>query len=149
MKLIAHRGNLYGPDPLNENKPEYIINSIEKGYDCEIDVRFIDGILYLGHDSPDYIIDLDFLMFYKDQLWIHCKNLQALDYLITIPDLNIFWHQEDDYTLTSKGYIWTFPGKLTTTKSIIVMPEWNEFKIDQNSHGICSDFVDKLKMYLL
>ena len=23
---------------------------------------------------------------------------------------NYFWHQNDKFTLTSKGYIWTFPG---------------------------------------
>ena len=25
--------------------------------------------------------------------------------------LNYFWHQTDDFTLTSHGYIWTYPGK--------------------------------------
>ena len=23
-----------------------------------------------------------------------------------------FWHQEDDYTITSKGIIWAYPGKV-------------------------------------
>jgi len=38
MKLISHRGNLFGPNPTNENNPDYILNAIELGYDVEIDV---------------------------------------------------------------------------------------------------------------
>ena len=39
MKLIAHRGNIVGPNPLEENKLEYIEAAIAGGYDAEIDVR--------------------------------------------------------------------------------------------------------------
>jgi len=145
MKLIAHRGNLDGPSK-EENKPEYIEKSISLGYDCEIDVRYIDETLYLGHDTPDYEIDLHFLLLHNKKLWIHCKNLQALDYLLPL-DLNLFWHQEDNYTLTSKGYIWCYPGMNTTKRSIIVMPEWNNFSITE-SHGICSDYIHKLEILI-
>ena len=62
MKLIAHRGNLYGPNPSQENNPEYIINTIQHNYDCEIDVHYINGKYFLGHDNPDYKINLDFLL---------------------------------------------------------------------------------------
>ena len=55
-----------------------------------------------------------------------------------------FWHQEDDYTITSKGYIWTYPGKKILPKSICVLPERvNYKKID--CLGICSDFIGKYK----
>ena len=60
MIYIAHRGNLNGPNK-DENKPEYIKKSISLGFDCEIDIRYINNILYLGHDTPDYKIDLQFL----------------------------------------------------------------------------------------
>ena len=60
MLLIAHRGNLNGPDPINENKPETIKNVINMGYDCEIDVRYINNELFLGHDNPDYKTNLSF-----------------------------------------------------------------------------------------
>jgi hypothetical protein len=143
MKLIAHRGNLDGPSE-EENKPSLIENVISLGYDCEIDVRYIDQKLYLGHDNPDYEIDLQFLLLYSKNLWIHCKNVEALDYLLSF-DLNLFWHQEDNYTLTSKGYIWCYPGMNTTTRSIIVMPEWNNFTITE-AYGICSDYIHKLEI---
>jgi glycerophosphoryl diester phosphodiesterase len=41
MKLIAHRGNTEGPNPLEENKPEYIEEAIENGFDVEIDIWFV------------------------------------------------------------------------------------------------------------
>jgi hypothetical protein len=53
-----------------------------------------------------------------------------------------FWHQEDDYTITSKGFIWTYPGKKLFLKSICVLPEkFNYEKI--KCTGICSDFIEK------
>ena len=65
-------------------------------------------------------------------------------------ELHYFWHQEDNFTLTSKNYIWTYPGKTYTPKSIIVMPEWNK-NIDEfvdlrayDCYGICSDYVGYL-----
>jgi hypothetical protein len=146
MKFIAHRGNLDGPSK-EENKPTYIEQSISLGYDCEIDVRYIDQKLYLGHDTPDYEIDLHFLLHHSKKVWIHCKNVEALDYLLPF-DLNLFWHQEDHYTLTSKGFIWCYPGMNTTKRSIIVMPEWNDFRITE-AYGVCSDFIHKLETDLI
>ena len=142
-KFIAHRGNLYGPDIKNENKIDYILNSIEKGFDCEIDIRYINNTLYLGHDNPDYIVDISFLKNNSNKLWIHCKNVDALEYLIKYKELNIFWHQNDDYVLTSKDYIWSYPGKEITQNSVVVMPEINNFKMNtlNNFYGICSDYV--------
>ena len=35
----------------------------------------------------------------------------------------LFEHQEDDVTLTSEGYIWTYPNKQLTDNSIAVLPE--------------------------
>ena len=51
-----------------------------------------------------------------------------------------YWHEDDKYTLTSKGYIWTYPGNklINKEKSICVMPENNQKDI-YNCAGICSD----------
>ena len=55
-----------------------------------------------------------------------------------------FWHQNDDYTITSKGFIWTYPGKKLLPQSICVLPEIVNYKtID--CLGICSDFILKYK----
>ena len=60
MKLIAHRGNLNGPNTKLENSPEYILNALNKIFDCEIDVRYINKKLFLGNDTSDYEIDIFF-----------------------------------------------------------------------------------------
>lgn len=151
MILIAHRGNINGPNPLKENHPDYIDEAISKGYNVEIDVRYspLANKLYLGHDASTYGVTLDWLDKRMDKLWIHCKNIEALEYFVSKTEgYNYFWHQEDDFTLTSKKYIWTYPGKPYTLKSIIVMPELIEsfdYEKPKNCYGVCSDYVGKLK----
>ena len=140
MKLIAHRGNINGPEPELENAPIHIMNALEKGYDVEVDVWHIDDKWYLGHDEPTYMIDR--VVIERPNLWCHAKNLQALENMIEC-GINCFWHQEDDYTITSNGHIWTYPGKPTCNRSVIVIKDLKaikEFK-DASIYGICSDYV--------
>jgi len=146
MKLIAHRGLIAGPDSNLENSPDQITRALTAGYDCEVDLRVIDGKLYLGHDQADYEIPESFLK--QSGLWIHCKNVAALDFCHDDINLNYFWHNTDDYTLTSRGYVWAYPGRELTKWSIMVMPEWEDptltNTINVNCFGICSDYVSKL-----
>lgn len=153
MKLIAHRGNINGVNKIKENLPEYILEAINLNYDCEIDIRLIDNVLYLGHDTPSYKIDINFLLNNSMKLWIHCKNYEALGYLIQYKELNIFWHQTDEYTITSKGYIWCYPEQTPPKKSIsiILMPELNNFnslKDNMECYGICSDYIKTIENYI-
>jgi hypothetical protein len=152
MKLIAHRGNTNGSNPLKENNPDYINYALSKGYDAEIDIRYdkSNERFYLGHDGPDYLINWSWLEDRKEKLWIHCKNLEAL-YVFSCSAFrtNYFWHQNDDFTLTSENYIWTYPGKSYTPRSIIVMPETiigEEIRSIKayNCFGVCSDYVGQL-----
>jgi len=148
VRLISHRGNLSGPLPTEENNPNKINFVIQKGYDVEVDVWEINSNLFLGHDVHEYPINLDWLLNNKNNLWIHCKNIHALTKL-SEQNLNVFWHQEDDFTLTSFGYIWTYPGKSLTSKSIAVMPESSGvWSIDdlKYSFGICTDYVNKYEV---
>ena len=144
MKLIAHRGNTNGPNPSQENNPEYLLLTLSKGFDCELDVRYINNNFFLGHDTPDYKIDISFLLKNKNRFWIHCKNFEAFNQLIQIKELNIFWHENDQYTLTSHQFIWAHPTSKTNERCIIVMPEWNNFLYDKG-YGICTDYVEKIK----
>jgi len=57
MILISHRGNINGKFESYENEPTYIDLALSKGYDVEIDVWYVDGLLYLGHDKPQYGIE--------------------------------------------------------------------------------------------
>ena len=146
MKLIAHRGLVSGPNKHIENQPATIKSALSNGFDCEIDLWVFDRRLYLGHDGPQYNITVDFLK--QTGLWIHCKNLDALEYCSEDSTLNYFWHEEDTYTLTSQGFIWAYPDKILNKQSIMVLPEWKDpdFKnIGRPCFGICSDYVEKIK----
>ena len=151
MKFISHRGNLNGSNKLTENTIEQIKYVIGLGHDCEIDLWYINNKIYLGHDKAENIIDLNFLLEYKKVLWCHCKNWQMLEYFnVNKIDVNYFWHQNDDYTLTSRNYIWTYPGKFYTPKSVIVMPETYlttdlSSLVVYNAYGVCTDYPNKLK----
>ena len=96
MKIIAHRANLNGPNLNVENRISSISNCIDSGFEVEIDVRLVNGKLYLGHDNPDQIITKRELDQIKNKLWIHCKNLEAFTFFNKINEkFNYFWHERD------------------------------------------------------
>jgi len=141
MKLISHRGNVFGPNPQRENTESYILEALELGYDCEIDVWIINNTLWLGHDQPEIQTSNTFLSNHKDRLWIHCKNHHALQYAI-VNHYNCFFHDKDAYTLTSHGFIWGNIDSIILPNMICVMPEkYNEIPFLQPCYGICSDFI--------
>jgi len=141
MIFISHRGNIDGPHPGLENSPKHINKAINTGFDVEIDVWYLDGKFILGHDSPQYEIDGKFLL--NSNLWCHAKNIEALNNMLSI-GAHCFWHQEDFVTLTSKGFIWTYPGVDLTHRSICVLPELFSYsKIE--CAGICSDEITRYR----
>lgn len=146
MRLISHRGNISGRVEIFENNPSYINIAISQGFDVEIDIWFENGKLWLGHDNPQYPTDINWLKINSSNLWIHCKNIGALDYFKkTETTFNYFFHQNDDVTITSNGHFWTYPGKQLTENSIACMPELKDFQNIEFSYGICSDFISKYK----
>jgi hypothetical protein len=145
MRLISHRGNINGPNPNLENEPKYIANAISQGYEVEVDIWFIDNVLYLGHDKPQHSVDFRWFRDRITKLWIHCKNIEAVVFFKECGyDINYFWHEEDTLTLTSQNHLWAYPGKQPIKNSIAVMPEINNDNISQCS-GICSDFIKNYK----
>lgn len=145
MLLIAHRGNIEGPNPEKENHPIYLRNSIDQGYDVELDLWFQNGTCYLGHDKPCYEVNFDFLL--SSHMWIHCKDYDSLKFLIQkmvdYPILNFFYHTNEDYVLTSQNYIWSYPGKKGNFNTICVMPEYNNNTQIEGFLGVCTDYVKK------
>ena len=148
MILISHRGNISRAIPERENDPRYISEAIANGFNVEVDVWFINGKFKLGHDKPTYDFPYQLLELQSNKLWIHCKNLEAIIQFNILDQpgiyLNYFWHQEDDVTLTSKGYIWAYPGKQPIKNSIAVMPELNKDDLTQ-AIGVCSDYIENYK----
>lgn len=149
-RLISHRGNTNGKNPDKENKPDYIYKALQLGYDVEVDVRFIDGKFKLGHDEPKYDFPFELIENYSNKLWLHCKNIEAVVAFRDFPlntGVNYFWHQTDHITLTSKGYIWAYPGKQPIERSIAVLPEIHNDDVSL-TYGICSDYIDNYKEHL-
>ena len=141
MYLISHRGNLNGIIEDRENSPKYINEALEKGYDVEVDVRFENNQFFLGHDTNQYKISKKFLI--NKKIWCHAKTDKALDALEKI-NAHYFWHQEDDYTITNRGFFWTYPGKKLLTNSICVLPEKSNYE-KISCKGICSDFIEQYR----
>jgi hypothetical protein len=144
MIYISHRGNIDGKKPHLENQPEYIDDAIALGYDVEIDVWMIEGVLLLGHDEPQYGITQDWLNERYDNLWIHCKNIEVMEWFNILRSYHYFWHEEDTLTLTSRGVVWAYPGKQPIKGSIAVMPERSSDDVSI-CIGICSDVIKKYK----
>jgi len=147
MVLISHRGNVNGPIESKENHPDYIMRAIRDGYNVEVDLWHLQDKWYLGHDEPTYDIDFGFIFDNKNSLWVHAKNLSSLYNLNLINDkkkwLHYFWHQNDNFTLTSTGFVWTYPGQELTNHSICVKPESVNYTKEQikDCYGVCSDFI--------
>ena len=141
MIYIAHRGLLNGPSKW-ENSPWAIEEAITVCNYAEVDLWVSDdGGYWLGHDKPTYEVKWRWLMECRESLWIHCKNLKALETLCEFSALwHYFWHQEDTVTLTSKGFVWAYPGKQPIRNSIAVLPEIHDDDIS-GCIGICTDYV--------
>lgn len=147
MKRIAHRGNIFGPDPAFENSPFAIDQALRKGFDVEVDIRLEGETFRLGHDSGDYLVSWYWLVKRASSLWLHCKNLSAFHYFISKTKIfNFFWHEHDQYALTSQGFIWTCLPDALTPRSVLVMPEKIMPKeaiqglVKTCCYGVCSDF---------
>jgi len=145
MKLISHRANLSGTKPEFENSPKYIQEALNFGLDVEIDVWFVKNQLFLGHDEPQYEIDLDYLK--NEKFWCHAKNPDALRLMLD-NEIHCFWHDKDKFTLTSKGIPWCYPQN-HINGGVVVFQDLTSFssvsssysEISKNLHGICSDYI--------
>jgi len=145
MKLISHRGNIVGPNTLRENTPSYIDTAISLGYEVEVDVNYIDGKFYLGHDTPNYKITEKWMELRKDKIWFHCKNLGAASRL---GELNkgfmYFCHTSDSFVLTSTNHIWVHDLNMRLgTQCIIPLLSDNDVRNYQGVivYGVCTDYI--------
>ena len=137
MILIAHRGNTNGIKPEKENTLSYLEEAYNKGFDVEVDILGHNGILYFGHDEPQEIACTNFIQ--RNGVWCHAKNTHAIELLADLRT-NYFWHENDAATVTSKGYIWCYPGHFVNSKKAIwldlfdtKLPNFN------NIYAVCTD----------
>jgi hypothetical protein len=58
MLFISHRGNINGADPTKENSPQYIEEALQKNFEVEVDVRFLNNSFYLK--SFNFLVLINF-----------------------------------------------------------------------------------------
>ena len=153
MIIISHRGNLNGIDPERENNPIFIDDCISKGFDVEIDLRILNNKLFLGHDKPQYEVEIDWLLKRKNNLWIHVKEYEALNKIMPyIQNLQFFCHENDKFTLVSNGYIWShdLQNKMNNRCIIpLLSKEQIESYKQRDFYAVCTDYVyECLKRFL-
>lgn len=143
MKLIAHRGNINGPNPDKENTISYINSALNSGFDVEVDVSMNNGDLYLGHDNLQEKIQLRYLM--NKRIWVHCKTPDTFIELSKHTHINSFYQEDDLICRTQLGFFWHHSdySDHLSDKSIIVSLEYNDklLNLGHTVHGICSDYV--------
>jgi len=175
LVIISHRGNQFGPALFlqDENTWNSIQNAVKFGFHVEIDLWHVheneikenkenkenkEKEFKCGHESHWWsILTFEQIHQYRHQLWIHTKSIPMLSQLIQYNQKCIgqdkdqqwhyFFHQQDDVTLTSDGWMWTFPRPhlyLDPDHSIAVLPEYHPqtlIKCKQNEvKGICTDY---------
>lgn len=151
-RIIAHRGNLYGSDPLTENSPEAILHALNEGFSVEFDFRIIGGLFInedkplnigLGHDAVQYQLTSELGIAIQEKrsskIFLHAKN--GITFITNLEILNdtfplnvdIFYNDADAVALTANGYKWIHPDfddkfeiqawMLTDDKTVFVLDE--------------------------
>lgn len=144
MKIISHRGNIRGIVSEKENRPSYIDCAIQLGFDVEVDLRFINGEFWLGHDIPQYKIEPIWMELRKKNIWFHCKDLQSASELIKLnSDFMFFCHIQDDFVIVNGGKLWVHDlSKRLDKNCIIPLLNLDECITYQNYdvYGVCTDY---------
>ncbi len=139
MIYIAHRAQISGLSS-EANHPGWIDKVLSANIHCEVDCWYSDKHLYLGHDKPTYRVNIKWLLERAPMLWVHAKSLETLEFLYQYHnDINYFWHENDEFTLTSWAFIWTRSNGLFGPKSVVVMDGPSNERL--NCYGVCTDWV--------
>ena len=142
MKIISHRAKFNGSS-LSENSVKAINKSLDIGYEVEVDVLGNkEGYLALGHDKPEEKISKTYLS--NPKIWVHAKNQYALEVLHGT-DINYFYHDNDSFTVTSKGFNWVHINSFSTINNAIycafTIEQLNKLQeIIKCPMGVCTDF---------
>jgi hypothetical protein len=147
MIKIAHKGNYAGQNVDRENTVEYIEEAIAAGYNVKVDAWLMEDKWMLGQHWPATEVPRSF--FERPEIWTHAKNLVGYVSLYNNPKVHVFWHNKDDFAITSKGIKWA-RNYIETSDGIMSIAEDNQTmkgringKLTQPL-GICCDSFDWL-----
>ena len=159
LKLIAHRGLLDGPCLEKENNIKIILSNIKEYPNIinELDIWIDSEEIYIGHDYQKNKIKPKILFEHSKNLILHIKGIKLTSekslniFNNVLSNCHFFTHQEDDFVITNKGWIWSHPRNGFVKNTICVLPEKiesidsaikkNKFKSLQ---GICTDYPLKM-----
>ena len=130
--IIAHRGNIDGPNPKKENTLQYLLNAVNQGYGIETDLRYASDLkrLIISHDpapfnsSIDASIILNTLIDAGAFIALNIKEDNLLDDLLSIINPKRF-----------NGFLFDFELWCSDYESEIVVYKQAGFKIARR----CSD----------
>lgn len=143
-RLISHRGNLNGKSSATENSPKRIMEVLDLGFDVEIDVWSTEDGLRMGHDYPNWPI-LENRLLVDERVWCHAKDLDSLCILKDM-GAHTFYHHMDNAILTSRGFVWLYPGKrpkVGNKDCVVLLPEVDQWIIPE-CYAICTDYPMRL-----
>lgn len=149
MKIFAHRGNLDGVSP-RENEPALIREALAEGFDTEIDLWEVDDRFFLGHDAATYSIDLR--EFDHPNVIFHLKT----PFVPRLTHADAFAIDHDRYSLTLRGRLWTNHGQPMSRFAIMCAPELvghaeplEDFvRRSRGAAGICTDYPRQVRRIL-
>lgn len=146
MIIISHRGNIKGSVLDKENRPSYIDCAIQLGYEVEIDIRYIDNQFWIGHDVPQYLVNVEWINSRKSKLWLHCKNREAAIALSLLNDsYKYFCHEMENYVLTSTNHLWVHDvNGYVDNMCIIPLITDKDIEHYKNKipYAVCTDYVN-------
>jgi HAD superfamily hydrolase (TIGR01509 family) len=146
---VLHRGNMAGLNKSTENDPRLLLEKLESGWDCEIDVWLNEGDksgVWLGHDGPEHFLDTascDSLLSHPGA-WLHCKNLAAFNWLRERPDsarFHFFSHDLDPLALTSRSVAWVYPGVQFQGRGSVTVVRAESKELPKEIGGVCVDWI--------
>jgi hypothetical protein len=156
MRLIAHRGHTKGINPstkLCENLPAYIQNAVDAGFDVEIDIWHDEGEFFLGHDLPQYPIELRQIEKWAKKVFVfaHCKNVKAAIRTPFEYGLIPFAHSEDPFIILPDMHLWVHPKEIDnipfSVKKECIIVDGGNFRYDAlDFFGVCTDNPEDYKM---
>jgi hypothetical protein len=149
MIIISHRGNTDGPEVESENHPDFIDKAISTGFEVEVDLRFIDGDFWLGHDEPQWRISEEWMSSRRNKIWFHCKDFESATALINTKNgYKFFCHSNEPYVCTSHNYLWVHDLSYEIDKNCIIPlisdKDLTNHPLYKNCHGICTDYPSKI-----